>query len=236
MGCDIHLYVEKRVAGKWVSADKWIKSEDDPKRMRLSYKDAFYHDRNYDLFAILANVRNGHGFAGCKTGDGFNPIAEPRGLPEDVCELVRAESDAWDCDGHSHSYFTVAELMRYDWTQTVTKSGVVDAATFEKWRRMKEWVTEPENYSGGVGGPSVKHVTPVEMDKLVTKAMEDAPQGQGNEGIVKHLHAKLHDIYTRVEWDQPYSERVSYFLSGVLPKLWRLGLPDNVRIVFWFDN
>jgi len=30
-------------------------------------------NRNYDLFAILANVRNGHGFAGIKTGGGIRP-------------------------------------------------------------------------------------------------------------------------------------------------------------------
>ena len=43
-----------------------------------------YGDRNYNLFAILANVRNGTAFAGCKTGEGFNPISNPKGVPSDA--------------------------------------------------------------------------------------------------------------------------------------------------------
>src|SRR5215469_11787636 len=35
-----------------------------------------YGWRNYDLFAILAGVRNGSGFGGCDTGDPVVPIAE----------------------------------------------------------------------------------------------------------------------------------------------------------------
>lgn len=41
-------------------------------------------NRNYDWFAILANVRNGRGFAGLYTGSGFDVIAEPRGYPENI--------------------------------------------------------------------------------------------------------------------------------------------------------
>ena len=47
------------------------------------------------LFAILAGVRNGYGFAGCDTGDGFRPIAPPRGLPGDVSPEVAEEARRW---------------------------------------------------------------------------------------------------------------------------------------------
>src|SRR5689334_25156479 len=80
MGCDIHFYVEKHVGGRWVTADAWKPSE------YGDYMDCeeMYRDRCYNLFAILADVRNGYGFAGCETGKGFTVIAQPRGLPSDM--------------------------------------------------------------------------------------------------------------------------------------------------------
>jgi len=60
--------------------DRWRE-----KRRRFEW----YGDRNYNAFAILADVRNGYGFAGCDTGDGFVPISTPKGFPDDMCEEVR---------------------------------------------------------------------------------------------------------------------------------------------------
>jgi hypothetical protein len=62
--------------------------------------------RSYNTFAMLADVRNGHGFAGVKTSDGFPVIHAPRSLPDDlvvennyvpvvVADLVAA----WDWNG-----------------------------------------------------------------------------------------------------------------------------------------
>lgn len=91
MGCDIHWFVERqRDDGTWE-----IRPEAD------------YNDRNYDLFTALANVRN--------YNERVTPIAEPRGLPDDVSPEVRADSDAWDSDGHSHSWHTLEALLAYDW-------------------------------------------------------------------------------------------------------------------------
>jgi hypothetical protein len=45
--------------------------------------------RNYNLFSILADVRNGVGFAGCKAGEGFEPISMPRGFPVDASPSVK---------------------------------------------------------------------------------------------------------------------------------------------------
>lgn len=59
MGCDIHLMVEvkDRKTNQWTEydvADGAIK----------------FIGRNYNLFGILANVRNGFGFAQIDTGEG----------------------------------------------------------------------------------------------------------------------------------------------------------------------
>jgi hypothetical protein len=144
MGCDIHFYVQKQMNCVWVSADRWepnkyADDEGEPK-LAIPYEKRFYSGRNYDLFGILADVRNGRGFAGLDTGDGFVPIDDPRGLPVDVSEPVKADSDRWDGDGHSHSWFTVAELLAYDWTQTTKHRGYLPAAKF--WR----WISSGSNY------------------------------------------------------------------------------------------
>lgn len=237
MGCDIHLFVEKRVKGKWVTADKWeTDKDDDPPRKHVPYDASFYHDRNYNLFAILADVRNGRGFAGIKTGEGFEPIEAPRGLPDDVCDELRAESEQWGSDGHSHSHFTVAELMAYDWTQTSKLCGVVDGVEFERWSRYDRGQGEgPQSYCGDVTGPSVQMLSEAEMRRACSKAIkeiENLPHQKKQEA----LGQKLCNLYTHVEWELPYYKSAGQFLGHTLPRLWRLGAHDDVRIVFWFDN
>jgi len=63
--------------------------------------------RGYNTFAMLANVRNGTGFAGIKTSNGFPVIHEQRGLPEDLeveDDNVKVELGklllAWDWNGN----------------------------------------------------------------------------------------------------------------------------------------
>ncbi len=63
--------------------------------------------RSYNTFAMLADVRNGTGFAGIKTSDGFPVIHEQRGLPDDLSveddRVAVKVSDlvaAWDRDGN----------------------------------------------------------------------------------------------------------------------------------------
>lgn len=156
MGCDIHLFCEIKKDGEWKYSGKIFKNpyfepdkpnevEEDGFEWNAEYTDEPYHGRNYDLFGILADVRNGVGFAGCDRGDGFNPIDEPRGLPDDVSPEIEKKSDDWGGDGHSHSYFTVKELLDYDWTQTTKHRGFVSSAEAAKFRRTGE---KPDSWCG----------------------------------------------------------------------------------------
>lgn len=70
-----------------------------------------FSERNYGLFAILADVRNGRGFAGDKIGEPTVPISAPRGIPADASEGYASEVD----DGHSHTWYLLSELLDYDW-------------------------------------------------------------------------------------------------------------------------
>lgn len=54
--------------------------------------------RNYRTFAVLAGVRNGYGFAGFDKGDPITPTSQPRGLPDDLSQGLRAPPDPDDDD------------------------------------------------------------------------------------------------------------------------------------------
>lgn len=173
MGCDIHLYVEKRDGeGRWASADKWTPSkyieEGEPERLEVAYEDRFYRDRCYALFAILADVRNGIGFAGSPTGEGFKPISKPRGLPHDVTPRVKKDSKQWGVDGHSHSHQTLDELLRYDWTQSTVCFCTINGPQLLEWSRYGRAQGEmPNEYCGAVMGRDIKNVSPSELAGMI---------------------------------------------------------------------
>lgn len=93
MGTDIHSIAQVKRDGQWITAAVSIAG--DP--------------RNYNTFAMLADVRNGRGFAGCWTSTGFPVIHEPRGLPSDLVLASTEDHDvhvdktrliaAWNWDG-----------------------------------------------------------------------------------------------------------------------------------------
>lgn len=104
MGCDIHFYVEVRIAPdqQWVTADAWQPDDIDGSPEVASHH-AFYTARNYSLFALLAGVR----------GD-EKPIAAPRGIPDDACPEYKAAAKNYGSDGHSHSWLTLEELEAHE--------------------------------------------------------------------------------------------------------------------------
>lgn len=245
MGCDIHIYTEIKKNNKWKAIkvkNTWkdfyserleIAKEEDNKKNIEYYTniikeepdlvlEGIYDGRNYDLFGILADVRNGYGFASCDTGDGFIPISEPKGLPKDVSLKVQEESDEWDCDGHSHNYFSLKELLDYNWNQFTNKRG---------WVSEKEYKTflekgRPESWSNGIGGGSIVYVSNEEMKHIIHNSI---------------LKEKDKYYYTQIEWKTFYYESAGSFYTNTIPQLKKIAEENNVdyddiRIVFWFDN
>lgn len=105
MGTDITMFAEVRKNKKWtkvgsVFKNPWYREDRVIDEWNRPYTDRPYDSRNYDLFAILADVRNGTGFAGCKTSYGFNPISMPKGLPEDITAEVKEL--LWVMDMQTH--------------------------------------------------------------------------------------------------------------------------------------
>lgn len=108
MGTDIYSIAQVKRDGKWVTVAINIDGD----------------QRSYNTFAMLANVRNGTGFAGCR----FPVIHEPRGLPDDT-------DQEW-LGNHSFSWCTLAELRAF--IENVAKKtetflvGVVSRADYEE--------------------------------------------------------------------------------------------------------
>ena len=118
MGCDIHLYKEKKVNGVWMTADNWTTYDygDDEKGIEVPWEQR-YTDRNYDLFGLLSKgVRSEHEFS-----------MKPRGLPFNISKEVGEDAERDGVDGHSHSFLYLHELkdlLAYLQTQTVEISGM----------------------------------------------------------------------------------------------------------------
>jgi hypothetical protein len=102
MGADIHTFIERKMpSGEWAymgNLDHAIHSKafwgnDKP---NLGFMFYVVNSRNYALFGRLASVR----------GDG----RDPRGLPEDVSEMVQMFADGWSGDGHSHSWLSASDF------------------------------------------------------------------------------------------------------------------------------
>jgi hypothetical protein len=123
--------------------------------------------RDYAVFGFFADVRNYS-----KVG----PIAEPRGLPDDVgFDEDRLDEAHWS--NHSHSWLTLAELHGYDYDQIV-------------------W------------------------DRRVTR--------DGNGGVTTDDPAEGERL--------PLRDFLGAHFFACIGELVELGAPDDVRIVFWFDN
>jgi hypothetical protein len=249
MGCDIHAFVEQKDKdGYWEFAGE------------LDIR------RNYTLFAALANVRNGWGFAGCDLGDPITPIAKPRGLPKDVTAPMQAESDSWYGDGHSHSYVSFREILEYPWDSPMVVRGYVGEEGFIQYLAEGR----PDGYSGGVGGWNVVIITNEEMKKLVKQSSDILPVNEkGEEAIIQYSEARVEYVkelcdkynynneiirpqypyaivpidcnrppafYTQVEWTQTIREDISDEFFGLIRDALGDSDPDDVRLVFFFDN
>ena len=90
MGCDIHALIEQK--DEKYDWSYWI-NRGNPEI-----------DRNYTIFSILANVRN---------GNDIPFIAEHRGVDENSCYEFKAWHSSENGDAHSTSWVTLKEMQEY---------------------------------------------------------------------------------------------------------------------------
>lgn len=111
MSCDINLHAEQKVNNKWE---------------RLETNGPLYPNQNYELFAILANVRNAHN---------ITPIALPKGLPKDVSDEIHRyfEKDKLK-PPYGMSWLTLKELLEFNWDKTISIRAWVDEKDAQAYR------------------------------------------------------------------------------------------------------
>ena len=236
MGCDIHLRVQHRAGVVWFYSEKQVP---DKYREGQTTHERWYDGRNYRLFAMLADVRNGVGFAGVDTGNRFNPIAEQRGLPEGIDAYIGKTNDDYEFwfGDHSFSWLTLTELLEYDWYQQTKCRGWVNGPQFEKWDRMRPYQPEPDEHCGGVSGGTVEHISEQEMRRRINEIKGMVKSWTEAEARIKQLYGST---YCQIEWPVFYSEAAGSFYTQTMPRMMNLaktvGGPENVRIVFGFDS
>jgi len=214
MGTDIHITVQQRQADGWKTLDPKLHGV-------LSYGEKDWcEDRNYNLFAILANVRNGRGFAGVVTGGGFNVISEPRGYPEDLEPSFIEDAD-W---GHSHTWLSLKEILDFAWDQTTTSCGVVTPGEFVRWQTEGR----PQSWSGGISGQNIRTVPNEEMAEMI-RTGEASPIPKGPMGLGG-------SVFTNVSWEIKYEDSAQKFLGLCRENLLPLGDPDDIRFLIFFDS
>ena len=134
MGTDIHAVFQSKKMSGWVDVDT-----------------TWDQRRHYFLFAWLAGVRNGFGFAGVRMHEPITPISEPRGLPKDF------DRDDEDYMGeHNFSWLTAEEILAAPRPGVTRRYGVLDRDVYEAWDKK----SCPSSYSGDVSGRDVVKHTP----------------------------------------------------------------------------
>jgi hypothetical protein len=206
MGCDIHMILQIKKNGKFETLKDFIVGD----------------YRSYNAFAVLANVRNGYGFAGCDTGDEWPYISEPRGLPDDFLinddyRLLVNGEEIW-LGEHSHSYLTLDEIDTFLESKIrnmqYKKRGVITRETYLKIKKGE--LLEPDDWSGDVYGSPVIKILP--QDELNTP---------------KYTHVKYEWVVSGYDFQQ--------CLFSDVEKMKKVAQDNNlqwdeVRIVFGFDS
>lgn len=179
MGCDIHLRIQVQNGEAWedvpYKTEPWQPRDTDDAYGQQQWRlfderhgeplpDAF-DARNYNLFGMLADVRNG------TWGDEWPVLKPPSGLPDGI----DIEAEPWLGD-HSFTTLTLEELESYGWDSIqVNGRGCVSAEVYAQTPKGDR----PSSYSAGAGGGSVVTYEPEEWEARGRK-----PQFHGESSYV----------------------------------------------------
>lgn len=213
MGTDIHCYAERKEKGpgknaRWVHVPGELQDGFEPFPEEGLRPYAFLHlDRMYELFNLLGGRDSDH------------PIVPLRGIPKDASPEVKAEAARWSDRAHGRSWMTLAELLAFDWLQEGPRVGFVWAPSYKKWLA-----------SGKRGNPGHwdEDLSGLGKHQLVTeRAMQEH---------IKSKKKPSRRMVCRAEWTGLRFPYLEAFWKTALHQLHRLGPPDQVRIVYYFDS
>lgn len=242
MGCDIHPAIEYRKADGWhyhrpkadcpyyydytydpVTRKPFFTLDEHGDKIRSKWDDCkyrlpeFFTDRNYAVFALLADVRN----------DGsIIPIQRDRGLPGNVTNLSKAQLS----NEHSAGFVTLDELKSYDFKREVEIEGFLSEEQFKELVQgvePKEW----QDYIWNAKDANI--VGPAEYARLHESPIDLLPGGNK-----RFIDNKTYLIKTT--WKASSIPYVSTIPTEWVPYLEKLvpkgGTDEDVRVIFDFDS
>jgi hypothetical protein len=201
-----------------ISIDEAVKQYgDDPEFLWENTFDAEFGQRNYIFFGIIAGVRS---------YDTKSMVSEPRGLPKDVSPQVKRHSDQWGVDGHSHSYLTLKELQDFDWYQMYQLENTMTARVYANTvLKFKGLTTIKRSYAN-------LYIIDKNETRIPQHDLEKMCYG------IYGLYDPTYDYIADVEWEETYRDMVGpKYLDDLFNRLESFADdPNDVRVVFWFDN
>lgn len=153
MGLDVQMYVEVRRGDVWRLGDPLVKNpyfdpvrpQDEPQFKPREV----YEGRNYELFAILANIGNP-----VRADEPFECVSYPRGLPPDVSAEVQVWHDQLEGATWAESWLLLGEILRFDWHgKEILRRAMVDdraAHLFPPGRRGFPYENWPAEVNCGI--------------------------------------------------------------------------------------
>ena len=248
MGTDIHMVAQVLTSRKYSEGEYWdtigpVFADDfyypswPPSAFPRATTVHPYRGRNYELFSVLADVRNGSGFGGVDTGDRITPISKPRGLPEgvDVDDEGMIDGIHWHSRGirpawlgdHSHSWLMLRELVEYDWDAPIVKRGVVSES--ELLHAIETGA--PSSWSSGISGGGIT-VRPFGEDLEAAKVwVQKAGDGESRYAQIQWSSTTRAASFCKVVTDLKYIAAGNKYPSRDSDEYL-----DRLRVVFGFDS
>ena len=209
MGCDIHMYVERKGPDdKWHSCDYFIPTiywKGDCQEYNSKYtRIEIFGDRNYALFATIANVRN--------YGD-TDYICEPKGFPNDASEYVKSEYENDELFVHSASYLTLQELIDFqNEKHPLKRRGMISPNDQYK---LDKYGIIPDCWCQGTNEAGFEFREWAEDIDILEPLIDELKKRADLLGMIYNCAWTSCNVETR---------NSAYRASA------------NIRIVFWFDN
>ena len=216
MGTDIHYIVQKKTDKLWETIDTDLDL-----------------NRHYLLFAVIAGVRNGSGFAGVATHTSLTPIAEDRGLPVGIVSSWfdgphssvfgyeiedKQKTESYSLGEHSFNWLLGSEIL--DWFKEdhfITSQGIVEKSEYFRMKEAKE--TRPKTYCGSVFGKDI-YIYEEGCDILPFSMVAGIRQNE------KISHIKIY-------WKESVNESISYFKDAIQKLVDEHG---EIRLIIGFDS
>lgn len=209
MGCDIHMYTEFKHDGQWKNCDHFMFNPSfDPTRCKSFLSSQyqlvpFFDDRNYDLFSVLANVRN---YANT------DYIDNHRGLPENVTLYVKSEYEDWELDAHSASYFTLKELIDFhNENHPIKRCGMFapeDLEAFDKYG------TIPNTYCQYTNQPGWERRTWETKNDVLTPIIEKLKERADEVGLIYSFKWTASEMAQQEAYEKSADIRIVFWFDN----------------------